>query len=69
MNHFAAASICNDVVAQLAHRPRLVAVDGCCPIIENGKVIGGIGISGGNALQDQQAAEIALAALGFEVKA
>ncbi|MFZ6780647.1 GlcG/HbpS family heme-binding protein [Undibacterium sp. Ji83W] len=60
--------ISNDVVAQLAHRPRLVAVGGGCPIMENGKVIGGIGISGGNALQDQQAAEIALAALGFEVK-
>ncbi|MFZ6760496.1 GlcG/HbpS family heme-binding protein [Undibacterium sp. Ji50W] len=63
------AIISNDVVAQLAHRPRLVAVGGGCPIIDNGVVIGGIGISGGNALQDQQAAEIALAALGFAVKA
>ncbi len=63
------AIISNDVVAQLAHRPRLVAVGGGCPIIDNGTVIGGIGISGGNALQDQQAAEIALAALGFTVKA
>ncbi len=67
--HTWTAIISNDVVAQLAHRPRLVAVGGGCPIMENGKVIGGIGISGGNALQDQQAAEIALAALGFEVKA
>ncbi|MFZ6712470.1 GlcG/HbpS family heme-binding protein [Undibacterium sp. TC9W] len=67
--HTWTAIISNDVVAQLAHRPRLVAVGGGCPIVENGKVIGGIGISGGNALQDQQAAEIALAALGFEVKA
>lgn len=57
----------NDQVAQLAHRPRLVAVGGGCPIIEDGKVVGGIGISGGNAAQDQQAAEIALKALGFEV--
>ncbi len=54
-------------VAQLAHRPRMVAVGGGCPIVESGKVVGGIGISGGNALQDQQAAEIALKALGFEV--
>ncbi|BBB65761.1 CDP-alcohol phosphatidyltransferase [Undibacterium sp. YM2] len=67
--HTWTAIIGNEVVAQLAHRPRLVAVGGGCPIIENGKVIGGIGISGGNALQDQQAAEITLAALGFEVKA
>lgn len=55
-------------VAQLAHRPRLVAVGGGCPIIDKGQVIGGIGISGGNALQDQEAAEQALRALGFEVK-
>ncbi|MEO7105660.1 MAG: hypothetical protein ABIZ09_04730 [Rhodoferax sp.] len=35
----------------------------------NGQVVGGIGISGGNALQDQQAAEVALKALGFELLA
>lgn len=56
-------------VAQLAHRPRLVAVGGGCAIVTDGKVVGGIGISGGNALQDQQAAEQALRALGFEVAA
>jgi len=54
-------------VAQLAHRPRMVAVGGGCAIVEAGKVVGGIGISGGNAVQDQQAAEMALKALGFEV--
>jgi uncharacterized protein GlcG (DUF336 family) len=54
-------------VSQLAHRPRMVAVGGGCPIVEDGKVVGAIGISGGNALQDQQAAEEALQALGFEV--
>ena len=56
-------------VAQLAHHPRLVAVGGGCPVVLGGQVVGGIGISGGNALQDQQAAEIALKALGFEVAA
>lgn len=54
-------------VAQLAHRPRVVAVGGGCAIVDGGKVIGGIGISGGNALQDQQAAEKALRALGYDV--
>jgi uncharacterized protein GlcG (DUF336 family) len=54
-------------VAQLAHRPRLVAVGGGCTIVHDGRVVGGIGISGGNALQDQQAAEAALRAVGFEV--
>ena len=55
------------VVAPLAHRPRLVAVGGGCTIVHDGQAVGGIGISGGNALQDQQAAEAALRAVGFEV--
>jgi uncharacterized protein GlcG (DUF336 family) len=54
-------------VAQLAHRPRLVSVGGGCPVIENGVLVGAIGISGGNAEQDQQAAEAALHAMGFDV--
>ncbi|KAF1045390.1 MAG: hypothetical protein GAK35_01384 [Herbaspirillum frisingense] len=67
-----ATHVWNDIlkdgkVAQLAHRPRMVAVGGGCPIVENGKVVGAIGISGGNAEQDRQAAEQALRALGFEV--
>lgn len=55
-------------VAQLAHRPRLVAVGGGYPIILDGQVVGGIGISGGNALQDQQACELALKEMGFELR-
>ena len=55
--------------AQLAHRPRLVAVGGGYPVREGGKLIGALGISGGNYLQDQQAAEAALRSLGFEVPA
>ena len=61
--------IANPQVAQLAHQPRLVAVGGGVPIVVGGRVVGGIGISGGNAKQDQHAAEIALKALGFEVAA
>jgi len=57
----------NDVVSQLAHRPRLVSVGGGCVIVDGGKVIGGIGISGGTAIQDQQAAEKALRVLGYDV--
>ncbi|MBV8659370.1 MAG: heme-binding protein [Burkholderiales bacterium] len=59
--------ISNPDVAQLAHRPRLVAVGGGYPILLEGQVVGGIGISGGNALQDQQACEAALVATGFEL--
>jgi len=54
-------------VAQLAHRPRLVAVGGGYPVKETGKVIGGIGVSGGNYQQDQDIAEAALKALGFDI--
>jgi len=45
----------------------MVAVGGGYPITEDGKLIGGIGISGGNYQQDQQAAVIALRKLGFDV--
>ena len=67
--HTWAAVIENPKVSQLAHRPRLVAVGGGYPVIENGTVIGAIGISGGNAEQDQQAAQVALKELGFEIPA
>lgn len=67
--HVWADVIANPGVAQLAHQPRLVAVGGGVPIVLGGQVVGGIGISGGNAVQDQQAAETALKSLGFEVAA
>lgn len=37
------------------------------PLLDDGKLVGGIGISGGNAEQDQQAAEIAMQKVGFAV--
>ncbi|MFB7219882.1 heme-binding protein [Streptomyces sp. NPDC056227] len=54
-------------IAPLGSHPRVMAVGGGYPIIENGRYIGGLGISGGDYAQDQQAAEEALAALGFEL--
>ncbi|MBY8881650.1 heme-binding protein [Actinacidiphila acidipaludis] len=55
----------NPHIAPLGGHPRVMAVGGY-PIIENGRYIGGLGISGGDYEQDQQAAEEALAAFGFE---
>lgn len=52
-------------VAPLANISRLMAVGGGNPMKENGKVIGGIGVSGGTAQQDQQIAEAALTTLGL----
>ena len=56
----------NPGVSQLAHRPRLVAVGGGYPLLEDGRLVGAIGISGGTAEQDQQAAEAALQEVGFQ---
>lgn len=61
--------VANPQVAPLTHHPRLMAVGGGYPVIEDGMVIGGIGISGGSYEQDQQAAEAALSSLGFDTPA
>ena len=62
----------NQVVAQpatapLANHPRVMPVGGGVPIVVGGRVVGGIGISGGNAQQDHDVAVAALKAAGFEV--
>jgi uncharacterized protein GlcG (DUF336 family) len=51
--------------APLAHRPRLTAVGGGYPLLENGTLIGALGISGGHYSEDQQIAEQAIAELGL----
>lgn len=57
--------IANPKVAPLAFHPRLTAVGGGYPLWEDGKLIGGIGISGGSYEQDQKAAEAAMEQLKF----
>jgi uncharacterized protein GlcG (DUF336 family) len=54
-------------IAPLTHHPRVMAGGGGYPIKLGGKLVGGIGISGGNYAQDQEAAEVALKQLGFEL--
>ncbi|MEY8688720.1 MAG: heme-binding protein [Leptothrix sp. (in: b-proteobacteria)] len=46
-------------------RPRLVIFGGGLPIHENGQRIGGIGVSGGSAEQDEDCARAGLAALNL----
>ncbi|WP_232967014.1 heme-binding protein, partial [Pseudomonas koreensis] len=68
--NFPSAPTTNDPkVAPLAYRPRMVAVGGGYPILEDGKLIGGIGISGGNYQQDQDACVEALMKIGFQLPA
>lgn len=52
-------------VAPLAHHPRLMPVGGGVPLFFDGQLIGGIGISGGSSIQDHEAAEEALRAVGL----
>ncbi|WP_201192488.1 GlcG/HbpS family heme-binding protein [Pseudomonas fluorescens] len=52
-------------VAQLANHPRLTPVGGGVPIIVDGQLAGGIGISGGSSAQDHDAAEQALRAMNL----
>jgi len=49
----------------LVHRPRLVVFGGGLPIVEAGQRIGGIGVSGGSAEQDEACARAGLAALAL----
>ncbi|MEZ5702291.1 MAG: heme-binding protein [Burkholderiaceae bacterium] len=50
----------------IVHRPRLVVFGGGLPVRENGAPIGGIGVSGGSAEQDEACARAGLQALGLD---
>ena len=47
-------------------RPRMVCFGGGLPIRHEGRVIGGIGVSGGSAEQDEACARAGLKALGLD---
>jgi len=49
----------------LAERPRLVIFGGGLPIVKDGQRLGGIGVSGGSAEQDEACAQAGLAAIGI----
>jgi uncharacterized protein GlcG (DUF336 family) len=49
----------------LPQRPRLVVFGGGLPIVSNGARLGGIGVSGGSAEQDEACARAGLQALGL----
>lgn len=55
--------------APLAHFPKMMAAAGGFPLLEEGKLVGGIGVSGGNHQQDIDIAEAALKACDFAVPA
>ena len=49
----------------MPHRPRLVVFGGGLPIQEDNALIGGIGVSGGSAEQDEHCARAGLDAIGL----
>lgn len=48
----------------IVHTPRFIIFGGGYPIVEDGKIVGGIGISGGHYTQDMECAKAALKAIG-----
>ena len=52
------------LLASLPHQEDMILFGGGYPINMDGHLIGGIGVSGGHYSQDQQCAEVALAAVG-----
>ena len=58
--------IADPKVAPLANVPGLMPVGGGNPVKDGGKLVGGIGVSGGTAQQDQDIAEAALRSVGFD---
>ncbi|MGU7814795.1 GlcG/HbpS family heme-binding protein [Burkholderia sp. AW49-1] len=63
--HAALASHSDAVRQGLVLRPRFVAFGGGLPIVDDGALIGGIGVSGGSEAQDVQCARAGLDAAGF----
>lgn len=50
----------------LALRPRMVCFGGGLPLRHHGRLIGGIGVSGGSELEDETCARAGLAAIGLD---
>lgn len=50
----------------LVQRPRFVGFGGGVPIVENGELIGAVGVSGGSEPQDEECARAGLAIIGLD---
>jgi uncharacterized protein GlcG (DUF336 family) len=48
-------------------RPRMVCFGGGLPLRHDGRVIGGIGVSGGSELEDETCAKAGLRAIGLDI--
>ena len=53
-------------VARMGHKP-IVATEGALPLKRDGKLIGGVGVAGGLAGEDEAIARAALEELGYEL--
>ncbi len=55
------------VRAGIPMRPRMVCFGGGLPLKHEGRVIGGIGVSGGSELEDETCARAGLSAIGLNI--
>jgi uncharacterized protein GlcG (DUF336 family) len=55
------------VRAGIPMRPRMVCFGGGLPLKHEGRVIGGIGVSGGSELEDETCAKAGLSAIGLDI--
>ena len=55
------------VRAGIPMRPRMVCFGGGLPLKHEGRVIGGIGVSGGSELEDETCARAGLSAIGLDI--
>jgi uncharacterized protein GlcG (DUF336 family) len=55
------------VRAGIPMRPRMVCFGGGLPLKHEGRVIGGIGVSGGSELEDETCAKAGLSAIGLNI--
>jgi uncharacterized protein GlcG (DUF336 family) len=61
------AILADPKAAPLGKTSRLLAVSGGYPLLDGGHLVGGIGVSGGSAEQDETSAKDALRAVGFKL--
>lgn len=62
---FARMNSMDELRVGLANRPRLITWEGGLPIVHNGAIVGGIGVSGAQGHEDAECALAALRSLGL----
>lgn len=62
---FARMNSTDELRVGLANRPRLITWEGGLPIVHDGTIVGGLGVSGAQGHEDAECAQAALLSLGL----